>query len=316
MEERTEVIFNSFDFVKGPIGTETLEFEIQIDPKPKLLMHQTSLLPNIHIVFENNRGKHFVSPGDTEKIYHRNFLHLETTTFLGKQYLFKFKFRFNENFPLRSKNSIVNVSIYYYSFFGYQYKSNDEKKITLCQRPRYVYCLHGSNYVSLYDGERKLVQDITIGDKVLSISKLNNISEPTNIISIVKNDIRNSNNSNDDDNSIQLAVLDSPILSSSLNPSNEIDSFSSPLLITPLHPMKINNHWCVPMNLTKKFIRNDSNYVYNFIVENRSSIFVNGYEVCTLGQYCEGIDKEDSYFGSERVVDYLQSQNSWPKINL
>lgn len=58
------------------------------------------------------------------------------------------------------------------------------------------------------------------------------------------------------------------------------------------------------------------NVVYNFAVSNRSSLFVNNYEVCTLGQFCEGIDDENSYFGSERVIEYLSTQKSYPNIKL
>lgn len=56
--------------------------------------------------------------------------------------------------------------------------------------------------------------------------------------------------------------------------------------------------------------------VYNFAVENRSSLFVNEIEVCSLGQFCDGIDDENSFFGSERVINFLSSQKSFPTIQL
>lgn len=45
--------------------------------------------------------------------------------------------------------------------------------------------------------------------------------------------------------------------------------------------------------------------LYNFVLESRSSLIVDGIEVCTLGQFCEGIDDMDSFFGSERVVQEI-----------
>lgn len=95
-------------------------------------------------------------------------------------------------------------------------------------------------------------------------------------------------------------------------------------ILTPNHPVKLNQKWIRPEELVNmpsmadnvKKLNMNINEVYNFIVDKRSSIYLNDTEVSTLGQFCEGIDDENTYFGSERVVDYLKSLQLYPNITL
>lgn len=93
--------------------------------------------------------------------------------------------------------------------------------------------------------------------------------------------------------------------------------------LTPGHPVRIckssflnqneeneSKMWVRPVEIVKP-VALEIDYVYNFVVENRSSLFVNGLEVCTLGQFCEGIDEitpsnPHNFFGSEEVVQSLE----------
>lgn len=140
-------------------------------------------------------------------------------------------------------------------------------------------------------GPDKKVKDLIVGDIV---STTNN--EPTAIVSIVKNRCRNG--------FTKFIRIDDSIL-------------------TPGHPVKLNGKWMRPEELLASSLTNNVkevkmkvDEVYNFVVEKRSSLYLNKIEVSTLGQFCEGIDEENSYFGSERVIDYLKSQKSYPHITL
>jgi hypothetical protein len=64
------------------------------------------------------------------------------------------------------------------------------------------------------------------------------------------------------------------------------------------------------------------------VISNRGSIYVNGFVSSTLGiilvinvfffyfsgQFCKNIDDEISYFGSERVVDFMKTSQLWPLV--
>lgn len=65
--------------------------------------------------------------------------------------------------------------------------------------------------------------------------------------------------------------------------------------MTPGHPAFLNNNWQLPSNLISFIKHSQSEFhmeveeVFNFVLESRSSLIVNGLEVSTLGQFCFGM---------------------------
>jgi len=82
------------------------------------------------------------------------------------------------------------------------------------------------------------------------------------------------------------------------------------LLITPWHPVRINNQWKFPYHLGPTTERNCS-AVYNFVLETKHIMIINGIECVTLGHGFEGDVIQHSYFGTQRVINDLQKLNGW-----
>lgn len=149
------------------------------------------------------------------------------------------------------------------------------------------YCHHGDNLVSMWNGESKMAKHMQVGDIVKS---LNGISvEPAVIEGVAINRIQSQ--------SVTLVQLDAATM------------------VTMGHPI-FDSH--------KGWIRPEKKYplasvsagaVYNFIVSNRGSILVNGHISSTLGQFCKNIDDENTFFGSERVVNRLKLSSKWPVVD-
>jgi hypothetical protein len=156
----------------------------------------------------------------------------------------------------------------------------------------YYYCLRGSGAVRLSDGSCKPVCDLAIGDHVQSISPTSGALESSTVLA----------RSVDCRRDARMAAF-------------EFVCVNGQTWVTPEHPIRLDGHWRRPHALGACIVAlAEESAVYNFVLVNRSSLFVNGVEVATLGQYCEGIDSVDSFFGSERVVRHLQSNASWPNV--
>jgi len=84
-------------------------------------------------------------------------------------------------------------------------------------------------------------------------------------------------------------------------------------LLTPGHPVLIDSVWKRSKDVSLEGLMNVSE-VFNFVVESRSSLFVDGLEVSTLGQFCSGVDQIGSHYGSELVVDELKMDPNWPDV--
>tara|TARA_Y100000768_G_scaffold388661_1_gene385967 strand:+ start:44 stop:2251 length:2208 start_codon:yes stop_codon:yes gene_type:complete len=80
------------------------------------------------------------------------------------------------------------------------------------------------------------------------------------------------------------------------------------LLITPWHPIYINDKWKFPVDIGKTDIY-ECDYVYNFIVNNRKSMIINNTVCCTLGHNIQGDVIGHEYFGSDRVISDLKLHN-------
>jgi hypothetical protein len=80
--------------------------------------------------------------------------------------------------------------------------------------------------------------------------------------------------------------------------------FDSGLMITPWHPIRINDKWIFPHDIkNKKTIQCQE--IYNFALDIGHIIIVNGIECVTLGHYFKGEVIEHSYYGINKVLDDL-----------
>ena len=82
------------------------------------------------------------------------------------------------------------------------------------------------------------------------------------------------------------------------------------LLITPWHPIRINDQWVFPrVNYPTSTMR--TSHVYNLVLESGHTVFVDGIECCTLAHnFVEPVVQHD-YFGTDRVVEDLKQMRGW-----
>jgi hypothetical protein len=81
---------------------------------------------------------------------------------------------------------------------------------------------------------------------------------------------------------------------------------SSPLLITPYHPVRISGGWRFPCDLAPAR-RRACAAVYSFLLREEHVMYVGGVECVTLAHGLEDSDVvQHAYFGTRRVVDDLK----------
>ena len=87
----------------------------------------------------------------------------------------------------------------------------------------------------------------------------------------------------------------------------KLSTLNGGLKITPWHPIFLNNKWVFPENITPSENTN-INEVYNFILEDNHSIYVNGYECITLGHGIidDEVAKHD-FFGTRKIVECMKN---------
>jgi len=144
------------------------------------------------------------------------------------------------------------------------------------------YCLSGRGLVLMANGSYKCVNQLSVGDLVKTMNNAGNLV--TGVVEIVSiNTLR-------------------PHYSGLVKLEND-------LIVTAGHPIFTSSGWIRASQCphSSRGVFPEVSAVYNFVLDSRSSLFVNGTQVSTLGQFCIGIDDENSYFGSERVVQYLKS---------
>lgn len=114
------------------------------------------------------------------------------------------------------------------------------------------------------DGSFKKVSELRVGDEVLT--KVDNLSASARVLARTINRI-----ARDADNS-------------------ELFSFVKvgEAIVTPNHPVRLVNSqqrrvWVRPQQIAAPFVLPECEEVYNFVLESRTSLFVNGTEVSTLG---------------------------------
>jgi uncharacterized protein YegL len=94
-----------------------------------------------------------------------------------------------------------------------------------------------------------------------------------------------------------------------IGPMVSIETKSNCLEITPWHPVRMNNTWAFPAYLDEvyKFMGT----VYNLILDNGHTVFIEGIECVTLGHNFEGEVIGHNYFGSQKVINDLKKFPGW-----
>jgi len=74
-------------------------------------------------------------------------------------------------------------------------------------------------------------------------------------------------------------------------------------MITPNHPIRINGSWIKPRNLSQEIVRIAlRTTVYNFVLDKKHIMKINGIECVTLGHEIKGNNIEHAYFGTKKII--------------
>jgi len=140
-------------------------------------------------------------------------------------------------------------------------------------------CFHGNCLVQLANGTQKRVNLISKGDKVITASGKN-----VEVLCVVK----------------------------TLIPSGKthLVELEGGLLITPYHPVHINDKWEFPCNLaeTREL---PCSAVYSFVLKDEHVMIINGVSCVTLGHNIKEETVSHPYFGSQKIIEDLQLLNGW-----
>ena len=77
------------------------------------------------------------------------------------------------------------------------------------------------------------------------------------------------------------------------------------LTITPYHPILYQNVWTFPSQLIESSKIN-CDYMYNLVLNDRKSIYVEGIICCTLGHGINGDVIGHPFFGTELIIENLK----------
>jgi hypothetical protein len=138
-------------------------------------------------------------------------------------------------------------------------------------------CFHGNSLVEMSNGSFKKIKDIRKGD-------------------VVKTESGNSK--------VQCLVI-----SQSENNTTSFVNVNG-LLVTPWHPVKINNVWKFPSDMGET-IKMNNQFVYNLVLESGHVININGVKAVTLGHDLQGDVVGHEYFGSKKVVEDMKKMSGW-----
>lgn len=142
-------------------------------------------------------------------------------------------------------------------------------------------CFHGNCSVLMMNGEVKLVKEIVQGDLVSS-----NNGKAAKVTCVIRTAIKSKKTG--------LVCLEGG------------------LIITPWHPVKINDLFHFPINLGSLTMV-DCDAVYNFVLEEHHIMKINGFECVTLGHGFDSHVAKHEYFGTQLVVKDLQKISGWEK---
>jgi hypothetical protein len=137
-------------------------------------------------------------------------------------------------------------------------------------------CFHPNSLVKMADGSTVFIKDLKKG-------------------SLVKTSDTDKNNT--------AKVLH--VVRSTTNGTADFVTISGKLRITPWHPIKQDNNWVFPSNVaaTNNYYCNE---VYNLVLSNGHTVFVDDVECITLGHGFTGEVIGHDYFGTQRVVDDIK----------
>jgi len=83
------------------------------------------------------------------------------------------------------------------------------------------------------------------------------------------------------------------------------------LILTPWHPVFLNNQWKFPCHIGKCWESSTSQVVFNFVLEKGHIMIVNGVQCVTLGHgFTENVVSH-SYFGTQVVINDLKTLPGW-----
>jgi hypothetical protein len=168
-----------------------------------------------------------------------------------------------------------------------------------------AYCLHESVTIRMADGSVKHVTELCVGDEVATLDGRNTttIAARVRFRKRARQGLDRANHAEREKSAFDFVRVGSTVLTK-----------GHPILIEEGNVKK----WRRPEELAGSIQFSDHvREVYNFVTVDRQSLVVNdGVIVATLGQFCDGVDTEDSFFGTDRVIRYLESQSDWPDVTL
>jgi len=159
-------------------------------------------------------------------------------------------------------------------------------------------CFHGDCEVQMADGSLKRASEVVQGDKVMGASGCTET-----VMCVVRTEI--------DGGVTELVELPSKL------------NGSGPLLVTPWHPVLVQQSWSFPAMVSPQTLKaRECEAVYSFVLHEqkvagrRGSMGICGYEVATLGHGVLGDPVlSHEFFGSEAVLEALSkgSADGWAK---
>lgn len=82
------------------------------------------------------------------------------------------------------------------------------------------------------------------------------------------------------------------------------------LIVSPYHPIYYNDRWQFPASLAETF-KYDTEYVYDFVLEDNSAVYVNGIMAATMGHGLKTDVVRHAYFGTNCITKDLAKLKGW-----
>ena len=82
------------------------------------------------------------------------------------------------------------------------------------------------------------------------------------------------------------------------------------LLVTPWHPIKINNKWVFPQDIGN-VVKINCPAVYSFVLKNRHNMIINDTICSTLGHNLRGDVIEHPFYGTNQIINKLKTNSDW-----
>ena len=150
-------------------------------------------------------------------------------------------------------------------------------------------CFHGSSFVHMADGDKKRVDLVQLGDKLITPSG-------------------------------KIATVTHVVVQKTDDGFEKMVHFSSRLLITPYHPIFFSGKWQFPIDVAppSDYTCVNCDNLYNFVLDSEHVIIVNDFQCCTLGHGLKGSVIEHNYLGSHKIIEDLNKikKDEHNKINI